>query len=120
MPHIHAVEVLDRRGNRALARIDARRGWLPVCFTCGFALDHERLVMHRWYLGRPWRGIVETWRVRTLDDGRVSLAVSISAGNLLARLMVWAVIGPIAKRQYEMVDLLAVAHRQAHEADGWE
>jgi hypothetical protein len=50
----------------------------------------------------------------------VSLAVSISAGNLLARLMVWAVIGPIAKRQYEMVDLLAVAHRQAHEADGWE
>jgi ribosome-associated toxin RatA of RatAB toxin-antitoxin module len=120
MPHIHAVEVLDRRGNRTLARIDARRGWLPVCFTCGFALDHERLVMHRWYLGRPLRGIVETWRVRTLDGGGVSLTVRIRANGLLARLMARAVIGPIARRQYEMIDLLAVAHRQAHEADGWE
>jgi hypothetical protein len=120
MPHIHAVEVLDGRGKRTLARIEARRGWLPVRFVCGFAHDDERMVMHRWYLGRPWRGIVETWQVRPLDDDNVSLSVTIGARGALARLMRWAVIWPIATRQYEMIDLLAVAHRQSHEADGWE
>ena len=115
MPHIHGVEVLARRGERVLARVDARRGWLPVCFACGFTVDERRHVMHRWYLGRLWRGIVETWRVAELDDGCVELAVTIRARGLRARVLARLVVVPLARRQLEMIDLLAVAHRRARE-----
>lgn len=115
MPHIHGVEVLARRGERVLARVDARRGWLPVCFACGFAVDERRHVMHRWYLGRLWRGNVETWRVAELDDGCVELAVTIRARGLRARVLARLVVVPLARRQLEMIDLLAVAHRRARE-----
>jgi hypothetical protein len=118
MPHIHAVEVLERRGDRTLAWVDARRGWVPVRFVCGFAQDDGRHVMHRWYLGPLWRGIVETWRVRELDAERVELSVAVRAEGLRARLLARLVVVPLARRQLEMVDLLAVAHRRAHEIDG--
>ena len=119
MPHIHRVEVIDRRGDRTLARIDARFGWLPVEFECGFAIDQERLVMHRWYRGAIWGGIVETWRLRQEPDGQVSLSYRVSAKTCWKRLLARLVIGPIARKQFEMIDLLAVAHRRAKDADGW-
>ena len=116
MPHVHGVEVLDRRGGRTLARVAARRGWLPVRLTCGFERADERHVMHRWYRGRLWRGIVETWRVAERDDGYVELRVTLQARGLLARALTRLVILPLARRQLEMIDLLATAHRRAREA----
>ena len=120
MPHIHRVEILDRRENRTLARIDARWGWVPVEFECGFEHNEDRMVMHRWYRGPLWGGIVETWRVAQGRDDLVELRVEIRARGWLNRLTAALVIAPIAARQMEMIDLLATAHRQAHEADGWE
>jgi ribosome-associated toxin RatA of RatAB toxin-antitoxin module len=119
MPHIHQVEVSERRGDRTLARIDARWGWVPITFVCGFAHDEERHVMHRWYLGPLWRGLVETWRVRALDDELVALEVSIRAAGWRARLLAKLVMEPLARRQLEMIDLLAVAQRKSHEAADW-
>ena len=119
MPHIHGVEVIDRRRDRTLARIDARFGWLPVGFECGFAHDPERLVMHRWYRGTLWGGIVETWRLRQDPDGQVSLSYQVSAKTCRKRLLARLVIARIARKQFEMIDLLAVAHRKAKDADGW-
>jgi hypothetical protein len=119
MPHIHGIDVLDRRGDRTLARIDARWGWIPLTLACGFAHDEERHVMHRWYLGSLWRGIVETWRVRELDDDLVEVDVSIRTAGWRARLLAKLVVGPLARRQLEMIDLLAVAQRKSHEAADW-
>ncbi|MEZ4521603.1 MAG: hypothetical protein R3A46_08175 [Thermomicrobiales bacterium] len=119
MPHVHHVEILDRRDDRTLARIDARRGWVPVRFLCGFARDEERGVMHRWYIGWPWGGIIETWRVSQDGDGLIELRCSILARGWFRRLIAWLVIAPIARRQFEMIDLLAVAHRRSQDADGW-
>ena len=119
MPHIHGVEVIDRRGDRTLARIDARFGWLPVEFECGFAHDQERLVMHRWYRGALWGGIVETWRLRQEPGGLVSLSYTVIAETWWKRLLATLIIASIARKQNEMIDLLAVAHRRANDSDGW-
>ena len=119
MPHIHGVDILDKRGNRTLARIDARFGWIPVVFECGFEHDEGCMVLYRWYRGVLGSGIVERWQVRDVGDGLVELSFSVSARGWLKRLLARAVIAPIARRQFDMIVLLAVSHRRAQEADGW-
>ena len=119
MPHVHGVEILDTYANRTLARIDARYGWIPVAFDCGFEHDEEHMMMHRWYRGTPWNGIVEAWRVREVGDRLVELSYAIYARGWRQRLLARIVIAPMARRQFEMIDLLAVAHRRAQESDGW-
>ena len=119
MPHIHEVSVLDRHGNRTLAHIDARWGWIPVVFECGFQHDEDRQVMHRWYRGLLFRGIVERWQVWEAGAGQVGLSFALHAPGWWKRLLARTVIAGIARRQFEMIGLLAVAHREAQESDGW-
>ncbi|CAN5509560.1 hypothetical protein BH23CHL2_BH23CHL2_23870 [soil metagenome] len=120
MPHIHGVDILARREKRTLARIDARWGWIAVRFECGFDHDDNLRVMHRWYRGLLWGGIVETWRVTPREGDLVDVSVAIRAPDWLRRVLARIVIAPIAARQMEMIELLAVAHRRSQEADGWD
>lgn len=119
MPHIHGATILDRRDNRTLARINARYGWLPITLECGFQHDEERMVMHRWYRGLFFGGIVERWQVRETDDDLVELSFTLQASGFGKGILGRAVVGWFARRQFEMIDLLAVAHREAQDSDGW-
>ncbi len=119
MPHIHGVEILDTHENRTLARINARWGWMPITFECGFVHDESGLVMQRWYRGRLFGGIVERWRVRDAGAGVVQLSFAIHARGWRKRLLTRVVVAPIAWRQFRMIELLAVAHQRSHERDGW-
>ncbi len=62
---------------------------------------------------------LERWQVRDVGDGLVDLSFSINARGWWKRLLARAVIAPIARRQFDMIELLAVSHRRAHESDGW-
>jgi ribosome-associated toxin RatA of RatAB toxin-antitoxin module len=126
LPHYRAVEVrwLEEGGRRLVARMDARRGALPVSWVCWLERDpHEPRLAFR-HIGGFTRGMRVAWTFETRPDGRVVVRIThdFSKGwwpAALDRLVSDKIVGgyfvhAIATRTLAMLKLLAEAERAAH------